>query len=1205
MDNRIKKNICNKCLTDLSSIRKRKRHEEQCREEFEGLCTKCGNQFDNYYNLIRHEAYCTRAPPQKKAKTEPKRGTLLAQSHDSEGILPYETGFSDRLKSFFIRSKHNFDLYSFLLSIKDKIINCLKEALQEHNSIKFNIFVECKLYNHLGEELETAVKTKNIIAVEETNLEDVLNKAFIKLQEELEETQLKKSNWSLFGVDGARLKINKYKPLKGSSYIPLPTNVARKRACINVKSNDLKCFQYAVLAKFVKITPHRVSKYTPDLLQRYDFSNITFPTPLHEIRKFEKKNNISINVFGLDKKQNVYPLKICKQELGDHRDLLLINKDNVQHYIYIQNFERLIHSQLTRNTGKIVTCKRCFTHFYLKHDGKRKLQEHLELCNNNKPVRIELPTDKPYIKFENMERGTRIHFVVYADFESILHPIEHDLQLTVNRKTIPYQKHEAMSFCLYVKTTDDVANIPSNIPKKPYLYRGKDVAEQFIKCIKTIAEEVSKIYKLNAPMIPLTQEEQTLFESANECFMCGEAFQLDDKKVHDHCHLTGKFRGAAHNSCNLKVRNPKFLPVFFHNLSGYDSHYIVKNLGYDNKEIFVIPNTEEKYISFSKKVNDDFSIRFLDTYRFMPASLDSLVRNLPTFRELERFYNEEEIKLLTRKGVFPYDYITSFDKLQVTTLPSIEEFSNKLTCSSITEEDYEHAKKVWSVFKCKNLGDYSDHYLKSDVIFLSVIFENFRDVTMKTHFLDPAHYYTLPGLSWDAMLRLTHVELELLQDYSMILMVEKGIRGGICQVSQRHCKANNKYLQDYDPNLDSTFISYQDCNNLYGNSMIKPLPYAEFTWISPKEVNLENIEENSDYGYILDVDLAYPKELHQLHNDLPFLPEVIKINKQTKLVPHLNDRNNYIVHYVALKQALRHGIILKKINRVLKFRQREFLRPFIEYNTNLRASASNNFEKDLYKLYNNSVYGKTMENLRNRRNIKLVCDAKKLEKLISKPTFIDRTLYGENLAAVHMAKTVIKFVKPIYIGLSVLDLAKHTMYEYHYEVMLPKYGPEKLSLAYMDTDSFIYFIRTNCIFQDMLAMLDYLDTSDYPNDHLCFSTKNKKKLGKFKDEACGRIITEFVGLKAKMYAIRFEDNFKEILKAKGIQNSALKKIIQYKDYLKCLQTKCVMTTPVNNIKSIKHDMFTVKINKISLSPHDDKRIIDANGINTKAIGFKE
>lgn len=136
-------------------------------------------------------------------------------------------------------------------------------------------------------------------------------------------------------------------------------------------------------------------------------------------------------------------------------------------------------------------------------------------------------------------------------------------------------------------------------------------------------------------------------------------------------------------------------------------------------------------------------------------------------------------------------------------------------------------------------------------------------------------------------------------------------------------------------------------------------------------------------------------------------------------------------------------------------------------------------------------------------------------------------------------------------------------------------------------------------------MLDYLDTSDYPNDHLCFSTKNKKKLGKFKDEACGRIITEFVGLKAKMYAIRFEDNFKEILKAKGIQNSALKKFIQYKDYLKCLQTKCVMRTPVNNIKSIKHDMFTVKINKISLSPQDDKRIIDANGINTKAIGFKE
>lgn len=1190
--------VCGKCGEHFSLSDNRRRHEMACKEKFNGICSKCGYLFSNLHNLLRHEVVCALEPPKKKFKLEPKKRELLAQTPDKEGIFQYETGFEGRLKSFFIRSDNNFDLQLFLVSVKNKIIHCLENEIHAHNAVKFNLFVDCVLKNQLGEELEAAFKTKNKVALLETNLSEILDEAFQKLEKELEESQLKNSGWSLSAVDGIRLKVNKYNPLRGSTYLPLSPEIANKKACINVQNYDSNCFQYSVLAKFVKKHPERVSKYT-NILDKYDFSGIKFPTPLQDVKKFERNNNISVNVFGVDKNQQVYPLKVCDQPLDDHRDLLLIhNKKGLQHYVYIRYFERLVHSQLTSDCRRLITCKRCFTHYYEHNRGEDRMTKHLELCNKNKPVRIELPTEKPFVEFENVERGLRVNFVVYADFESILHPIK---ESTKTAFSTPFQKHEAMSFCVYLKSTDDLAF--TNLPTAPYVYRGKNAPAQFMKYIKCIAEEVSKIYNTKLRMLPLNEDEKSKFETATTCYMCGKPFNKNDRKVCDHCHITGKFRGASHNRCNLRYQVPTMIPVLIHNLSGYDSHFIIKELGYDKKQINIIPHTEEKYVSFSKQINKDISIRFLDTFRFMPASLDSLVKNLPELIEVKKFYNCQELTLLTRKGVFPYDYVSSWDKLEVTSLPSKEEFYNRLTGANISDEDYQHARKVWSTFNCKTLGDYSDHYLQLDTLLLADCFEHFRNITLKTHKLDPCHYYTLPGLSWDAMLRFTGVRLELLQEYDKILFIENGVRGGICNVIYRHCKANNKYLADYNPNLESTYISYQDCNNLYGFSMTKCLPYEEFAWIPPEELHLESTDDNGEYGYILEVDIAYPKKLHPQHNSLPFLSESMSVNKQRKLIANLNDKCKYIVHYITLKQALKHGLELLRIHRVLKFRQSNWLMNYIEYNASLRAKATNTFEKDLYKLYNNAVYGKTMENIRNRKNIKLVCDNKQLEKLIAKPYFIDRTLYNENLAAVHLAKTIVKFDKPIYIGMTILDLSKSVMYAYHYETMLPKYGMENLILTYMDTDSFIYYIKTNDLYEDMLSMLEYLDTSDYPVDHPCYSLKNKKVPGKFKDEVCGRVISEFVGLRAKMYSILIEGE--EIMKAKGIQKSALKKHIRFSDYVDCIKRNKTMRTVVNCIQSKQHQLSTVAINKLSLSPFDDKRIIINNGIDTKAIGYRD
>ena len=271
-------------------------------------------------------------------------------------------------------------------------------------------------------------------------------------------------------------------------------------------------------------------------------------------------------------------------------------------------------------------------------------------------------------------------------------------------------------------------------------------------------------------------------------------------KVRDHCHFTGKYRGAAHNECNLKCRKPLFLPVIFHNLQGYDSHLFIKQLVKVSGDLSTIPSTEEKYISFSKYITVDqyysknkgklrpkkFEIRFINSFKFLQTSLTNLVSNLKPsdFKNLNKVIKNNS-SLLTRKGVYPYDYVTSINKLKEIKLPSKEAFYSKLYDEEITDEDYQHANHVWEAFKCQTLQDYHDHYLTTDVLLLADVFENFRKTCLHHYKLDPSHYYTAPGLAWEACLKETKQELQLLKDYDMLMMFEQGIRGGISHISKR------------------------------------------------------------------------------------------------------------------------------------------------------------------------------------------------------------------------------------------------------------------------------------------------------------------------------------------------------------------------------------------------------------------------------------
>ena len=527
----------------------------------------------------------------------------------------------------------------------------------------------------------------------------------------------------------------------------------------------------------------------------------------------------------------------------------------------------------------------------------------------------------------------------------------------------------------------------------------------------------------------------------------------------------------------------------------------------------------------------------------MAASLDSLVNNLPkdAFKNVRRYYKGDKLSLLTRKGVYPYEYMNSLEKLKETKLPPKEAFYSRLNDEGISDEDYVHAQKVWETLEMKNLEDYHNLYNQVDGLLLADVFENFRDICIKNYKLDPTYYYTAPGLAWDAALKITKVELELLSNIDILLMVEKGIRGGVSMISNRYGKANNKYMgKSFIDTMLSTYIVYLDANNLYGWAMSKPLPTHCFKWMEVSE-----LETWENHSCILEFDLEYPKSLHDLHIDYPLAPEQIEVNKVLKLIPNLGDKKKYILHYENLKQYLSLGLKLTHIHRGIKFKESQWLKKNIALNTDLRTVAKNEFEKDFFKLMNNSVFGKTMEKIRNRVDIKLVNDKKQAEKLSAKPNFNHCNIFSEDLVAIHMKKTKLVFNKPVYLGMCMLDLSKTLMYDFHYNYIKRKYG-DKANLLLTDTDSTMYEIQTEDFYRDISADVKYrFDTSNYPPDHPSGipSGLNKKKLGMFKDEAAG--IDEFVGVRAKLYSIKCK-RVKKAKNVRGLKNQWLKRVLHTK-----------------------------------------------------------
>ena len=810
---------------------------------------------------------------------------------------------------YIVDGKDGFDPQSFMDGAREN----MTELLRNNRNTKVKLILKCYMISerdnlikdfpfHSEIEVNIAGTDENdiYITMTETILERIANL--------INGSSGGGSGWVFYKIIKLELHTVSYRPLRGNTWIPLPKELADKKGLINMKNKDNKCFMWHVLRAIYPTNnhPERVDKELMEKENILNMEGIAIPVSLKDIDRFEKQNpDISITVLGFHEKDKVHPLRNSKHVYNREHNIILLLIE--KHYCLVKNLSRLTSKQVSAHKGGTHTCLRCLNPFWTH----KSLEKYLEYCCNHEAVKINMPEKGTILRFKHHERSERVPFIIYADTEALIKEMHNCDPNPQNSYTKKYQKHEPISFSYYIKCFDDNVYKP-----KLRKYTGEDAMEKFVEWIE---KDVKEIVNIPVSKMIFSPGELNQFNNATKCWICkGEFDDTVDKKVKDHCHYTGRFRGAAHNSCNLKYKKPKFIPVVFHNLSGYDSHLFIKNLGYTDGNIDCIPNNEEKYISFTKNtVTGSYTnkegkdkpikhkIRFIDSFKFMSDNLESLVNNLPDdgFNNLERYYKGEKLSLVKRKGVYPYEYMDSLERFKENKLPPKEAFYSRLVGEGISDEDYEHAKKVWKVFGMKTLQDYHDLYNVTDVLLLADVFENFRNVCMENYKLDPAHYFTAPGLAWDACLKMTNVELELLTDIDMLLMIEKGIRGGVSMISNRHGKANNKYMgESFIDAMISTYIMYLDANNLYGWAMSKPLPTHGFKWMKVDELETWEL-----YPCILEVDLEYPKNLHDLHNDYPLAPEQIMVNKTSKLIPNLGDKKKYVLHYENLKQYLKLG----------------------------------------------------------------------------------------------------------------------------------------------------------------------------------------------------------------------------------------------------------------------------------------------------------
>ena len=1145
-------------------------------------------------------------------------------------------------------------------------ISDLKQYLPIYKEYKINLGMRLKyMKSQINEDVQfdDDEEPESIMKIKEDNqvisiisgarissIEDIkeLEKNYIKLAyDAIERMKQYGSGWSIYGGINCATTFFNVKKRTGRHYIKL--DIATQRSgLINIQNDDEQCFKWCLLYHQSNKSKHgeRLT-VLKKVIDKYDWSNISMPMNVNEIDIFEMQNDkVVINVISLD--GNFIRKSTAKG--SDIINLILYEKDNESHYIYIKNLSFFFKGFENAKKTVCVKCLRLFTENQLKshscgEEGETfttaitypRLNEPIykqdkEGKNIGKPIRHE--TDTMHLTQNILKKQDDLPFQCFGDLEAF----------TIwSKDATNIQKHVPNSFGLKL-----VCNFDSNHTKDIIIYRGPDCIKVLIKTLLDMNDECNKIIvslrKLHEHH-KLTEEEETHFIKQKKCYICDtDCNQL----VRDHCHLTGKYRGSACNVCNLNFHHikkdkkgndmppqPHVLPIIFHNLRGYDGHFIIQEAHNYTKNVSSIMQSFEKYMTFSF-----MNLKFIDSMQFMNSSLENLAENLiikeelpagffgPINHDYSKFINMQDhfknkTSLLSRKGLYPYEFPQNYNAFEIQTLPAIKSFYSTLTDKTPTAIEYEQALNVFEIMKCETFGDYHDIYLKTDVLLLADIFQEFRKVIKTNYNFELLNYISLPSLSLDAMLKICKQPLGLIYNEEDRLFFDNNKKGGIVQAGgTRHETANNKYMKSYDPTFEASFISYVDMNNLYGGAMSQKMPFKLIGEVDVKLEVILNQPNDAEIGFFVQCDITIPRNLHDKFKEYPLCPvstiidtislspyqnEVLKNtnakhnDKSKKLILDLHDKKDYMAHYVYIKKVVELGYIVK-VKKVISFKQSFWLRDYISKNTELRTNAKNDFEKDVFKLMSNAIYGKMMENILGRVELKIFTDQETAMKHMNYDNFTGKGDYINEMFFIQCTPKEVEYNKPTYIGNAILDISKVFMIDYHYNYIKPKYG-DNSKLIYTDTDSFIYHIKTDDLYQDMFNDKHLFDLSNVKISKFK-STENNKKLYKMKDETGMVPIIEFIATGPKCYSFKMdkfakytcqesgvtkESNILETKKTgKGVQRSVLKSKILHEDYLKILKTSSNLTCKQTTIRSQKHQLYTIQFEKICMSAFCDK-----------------
>ncbi|XP_065226437.1 uncharacterized protein LOC135849786 [Planococcus citri] len=1193
-------------------------------------CAYCGTTFKRKDNLIVHIKRLHpdidssfEEPPLKKPSTQ-KRCEICDVFVGLDGFLHHvqsfqhlealkngpvnanveitKTAFNSRIVTYKIYTEKDIDdIKNYLETTKTLMLRIIDDYVQLYKAIKFNLQLHVKYMKDTSSIDDKVFNTKNLIYDYGEDFTEIFYDQLIKpLVNQSEEFQEYDSGWTFVEVDFVEINVAKYDPFYGSSYIALPQWVKQKHAVINVTNYDKACFAWSIMSALFPVGrqkhPDRVTSY-PHYSKMLLLDEITFPMKITDIPKFESLNPlISVNVFGLEDEKIIGPVYHTRKRKEHHINLLYIRNDIGEgHYCWIKDMSRLVGSQINHKKSRKYICDGCLMNF----NSNEKLQTHQELeCS--KTV-VELPEDERYLKFRSFHKTIKLPFVIYANFDTLANPVNGWSADDADSSTSSYGTfHEPYGFAYYVHCSFDSEF------NKLRLYHGPNCISVFWSQLQKDLEWIYVCYKSHEISESIPYPKISVEDS--KCEVCDKPFAAKDAEepVYEYaefCH------DPTHPRNNANQRLKFFVPVVLHRLTEHHANFLIREVGYDKDEIESVPYSSEKRISFSKRVKVDKTIvkvRFTDSYRFLAANLPVLARNLTNeeFRLLGiEFPDEEELQFVKVPGIFPKDLLNGNESaFEIRSIPPKQDFTDTLSGVELSDDDYHRIQTIWGKFKCENLGDYADLCMKIDVLHLTDVFESFRTTCMSNYLLDPVYYYNVQHFSWDAMLKTTNASVELLTDFEMLQFFKNSIRGGLSQCSKRKAAANNKYMLDYDSDKDSSYLMYLTANDLYGWAMSQSLPIGKFRWLSESEINsfdVRNIPEDGPTGYVLEVDLEYPDHIHDLHSDFPFCPEkqnTFESSKDTKLIASVQNKSNYILHLRNLTQCLSNGLILTKIHRILEFEQSKWLKSYIDTNHNLSVNSVQYFHKKFYDSMNKSILETTLENIDTRTDLKLISSWDNVKNKrgaqyhINLPNYHTSFIFNENLVAIESEKLRVKYDKPFHLGFCILEYCKLPMYNFHYAFMKPTYDTN-VELLYTCTNSFIYQVNTDDLYQDIKSHLDLFDTSDYPDcNRYQIPLRNAKLMDKFKDLFGGKLLLEFVGTKSKSYGYVVEDD-KPLKQENDMTN---------------------FTTYLENISSILHHINTVRFNvytqlvsKLNLYCNDDKRFVIPNSEKTLPWGHNK